>query len=148
MPTIETSIQSSKDNKDFPPLTSILSAQDFETAAKARLSPKAYAYYSSAATDLVSFNANRSFWDRIWFRPRLLRNVTHVDTTCEIQGVKSSVPFLVAPAAMAKLAHPQGEMAIARACKRNGVIQCVSINFAATFRFKKHMNKERVDLNV
>lgn len=109
-----------------PPLGSILSIRDFENAAKGMLKPKAYAYYSSAATDLVSFNANRKFWDHLWFRPRLLRNVADVDTTCNVQGVKSSVPFLVAPAAMAKLAHPEGEMAIAKACKRRGVIQCVS----------------------
>ncbi|TVY41267.1 Cytochrome b2, mitochondrial [Lachnellula occidentalis] len=127
-PSANAPVQNSGANHGFPPLASILSAQDFEKAAKAMFTPKAYAYYSSAATDLVSVNANISFWSRIWFRPRLLRNVTHVDTTCKIQGVKSSVPFLVAPAAMAKLAHPQGELAIARACKRNGVIQCATIN--------------------
>ncbi|TVY28273.1 Cytochrome b2, mitochondrial [Lachnellula hyalina] len=127
-PSAQAPAQNSGAKNGFPPLASILSAQDFEKAAKAKLTPKAYAYYSSAATDLVSVNANTSFWSRIWFRPRLLRNVTHVDTTCKIQGVTSSVPFLVAPAAMAKLAHPQGELAIARACKRNGVIQCASIN--------------------
>lgn len=116
-----------KEEEEHPPLMSIFSAHDLEAVAKAKLSAKAYAYYSSAATDLVSAHANTSFWNRVWFRPRLLRNVTDIDTTCKIQGATSSVPFLVAPAAMAKLAHPDGELAIAKACKQNGVIQCVRI---------------------
>ena len=111
--------------KSLPPLSSILSTHDLEAVAKQHLSQKAWAYYSSAATDLVSERANKSFWDRIWFRPRILRNVRNVVTERQIHGVRTSVPFYVAPAAMAKLAHVEGELAIARACSSNGVVQCV-----------------------
>ena len=108
------------------PLNSILSCHDFEVAAQKKLSKKAWAYYSSAATDLVTVNANKSLYDRVWFRPRILQNVRQVDTSCYIQGNRSALPLFVAPAAMAKLAHKDGEMAIARACAKTGVIQCVS----------------------
>ncbi|TAQ91013.1 hypothetical protein B7494_g604 [Chlorociboria aeruginascens] len=140
---------------EAPPLTSIISTQDFILAAPLRLTPKAYAYYSSAATDLVSFQANSALWSRIWFRPRLLRNVRTVDTSCEIQGVRSSLPVLCAPAAMAKLAHPDGEKGIARACERGGIIQCASINASYSieeivdaepyhpFFFQIYVNKDR-----
>ncbi|KAE8552582.1 hypothetical protein TMatcc_008049 [Talaromyces marneffei ATCC 18224] len=114
--------------KALPPLSSILSTHDLEAVAKQHLSKKAWAYYSSAATDLVSERANQSLWDRIWFRPRVLRNVRNAVTERKIHGVKTSVPFYVAPAAMAKLAHDDGELAIARACAGNGVVQCICIN--------------------
>ncbi|KAL8901187.1 MAG: hypothetical protein Q9207_005317, partial [Kuettlingeria erythrocarpa] len=53
-----------------PPLSTIISTHDFEAVAEKTLTPKAWAFYSSAATDLVTHRANRSFFDRIWFRPR------------------------------------------------------------------------------
>lgn len=111
--------------KTLPSLSSIFSTYDFEATAQKHLSQKAWAYYSSAATDLVSQRANQSLWDKIWFRPRILRNVKNVVTNCCIQGLRTSSPFYVAPAAMARLAHDDGELAIARACVKNGVVQCV-----------------------
>ncbi|KAH0541702.1 hypothetical protein FGG08_003865 [Glutinoglossum americanum] len=111
-----------------PPLSSILSSHDFEIAAHSTLSKKAWAFYSSAATDLISDRANKSFYNRVWFRPRVLRDVKEVDTVCMIQGVRSSLPLFVAPAAMARLAHESGERGIAKACSKKGIIQCASIN--------------------
>jgi L-lactate dehydrogenase (cytochrome) len=42
-----------------------------------------------------------------------------------ILGFKTNAPFFVSPAAMARLAHPDGELAIARGCAKEGLIQCV-----------------------
>jgi L-lactate dehydrogenase (cytochrome) len=112
---------------DKPPLLSILSAHDFETVAEKTLGAKAWAFYSSAATDLITLKANKSFFDRVWFRPRVLRDVSVVSTACRIQGVESSLPLFVAPAALAKMVHPRGEMGIAAACARKGIVQCVSM---------------------
>ncbi|KAJ5624256.1 Aldolase-type TIM barrel [Penicillium lagena] len=109
-----------------PPLSSIINTHDFEQVAKDTFSKKAWAFYSSAATDLVSLEANKSFWNRVWFRPRLLRNVKNVDTRCEMQGMGSSLPIMVAPAAMAKLAYEEGEKGIAKAVAKNGIIQCIA----------------------
>lgn len=108
-----------------PPLSAIINTHDFEQVARDTFSKKAWAFYSSAATDLVTLEANKSFWSRVWFRPRLLRNVQNVDTRCEMQGMGSSLPIMVAPAAMAKLANEEGEKGIARAAAKKGIIQCV-----------------------
>lgn len=89
------------------------------------MSKKAWAFYSSAADDLVSKDANRSFYSRIWFRPRLMRDVTVVNTRCQIQGVDTSSPIMVAPAALAKLAHETGEKGLARAAACKEIIHCV-----------------------
>jgi L-lactate dehydrogenase (cytochrome) len=110
-----------------PPLTSLINSYDFEAVAEKTLTKKAWAFYSSAATNLVTRDANKSFFDRMWFRPRLLRNIRHVDTKTTILGQGVKLPFFVSPAAMAKLAHPDGELALARGCEKFGVAQCVCI---------------------
>ena len=108
-----------------PPLGTILNAHDFERVAQATLSKKAWAFYSSAATDLVSVNANRLLYNRIWFRPRILRDVKSVSTKSIIQGIESALPVVVAPVALARLANPIGEKGIAVAAAEKGIIHCV-----------------------
>jgi len=72
-------------------------------------------------------HANKSMFDRIWWRPRILRDVRDVTTKTSILGCDVDLPFFVSPAAMAKLVHPGGEKAMALGCAANGVAQCVSI---------------------
>ncbi|KAJ6132948.1 Aldolase-type TIM barrel [Penicillium samsonianum] len=138
-----------------PPLSSILSTHDFERVAKETLSKKAWAFYSSAANDLISKEANQSFYSRIWFRPRLMRDVTNVDTRCQFQGVEASSPIMVAPAAMAKLAHETGEKGIARAAAARNIIHCIATTASypledivsaapkANFFFQLYVHKDR-----
>jgi hypothetical protein len=53
-------------------------------------------------------------------------------------GQKVKLPFFVSPAAMARLAHPDGELALARGCEGFGVAQCVCLrNFLAHGRTKR-----------
>jgi L-lactate dehydrogenase (cytochrome) len=108
-----------------PPLETLINSHDFEHVASRTASKKTWAFYSSAATDLITRDANKSCFDRIWFRPRVLRNVRSVDTKSRILGVDVSLPLFVSPAAMAKLIHPEGERAIARACESRGIMQGV-----------------------
>lgn len=109
-----------------PDLYKLISAQDFEDVARNTLTPKAWAFFSSAATDLTTHNANSTFYRRILLRPRVMRNVAEVDTRRSILGCSSSAPFFVSPAAMARLAHPDGETALAKGCAAEGLIQVVS----------------------
>ncbi|TDZ35032.1 Cytochrome b2 [Colletotrichum spinosum] len=87
----------------IPPLEAILSAPDLELVASKALTPKTWAFYSSAATDLVTHRKNKELVRRIMIRPRILRNVTRVDFTTSILGFESAAPFFISPAAMAKL---------------------------------------------
>lgn len=111
------------------PLSAILSSYDFEDAAHDAFSKKAWAFYSSAATDLISFNGNQSFYRRIWMRPRLLRNVAAVSTQATVLGASFSLPVVAAPVALARLANPCGEMGIAGAVAKKRVGYCVWASF-------------------
>lgn len=109
-----------------PPLHTLINSHDFEVVASKTASNKTWAFYSSAATDLLTRDANKSCFDRIWFRPRVLKNVRSVDARTNILGGSYNLPLFVSPAAMAKLIHPDGECAIARACANKGIMQGVS----------------------
>lgn len=116
-----------------PPLESLINANDFEYAAKATATAKTWAFYSSADTSLVTRDANASLYSKIWFRPRIMRDVTRVSTTTTILGHKVAAPIMISPAAMARLIHPDGELAMGRAAASRNIIQSISTNasFAA-----------------
>jgi L-lactate dehydrogenase (cytochrome) len=106
----------------------MLNYHDFESAAHATFPAKTWAFYSSAATDLVTHKLNHDIYDRILLRPRVLRDVVTISTGTTILGQPSSFPIFAAPAALAMIAHPDGELAIARACAKAGIPQCISTN--------------------
>ena len=108
-----------------PELFKLISTHDFEKVARETFTKKAFAFYSSAATDLVTHHANSHFYRRIMIRPRVLINVKDVNIEQSILGYESKAPFFVSPAAMAKLAHPNGELALAKGSASEGIIQIV-----------------------
>jgi hypothetical protein len=122
----------SDDEPGHPELHTLISAADFEKVASKALTPKTWAFYSSAATDLVTHGQNKSLLRRIMIQPRILRNVKTVNFRRRILGYDSSAPFFISPAAMARLAHPDGELALAKAACSEDIIQCVRGQFRAT----------------
>lgn len=62
---------------------------------------------------------------RIWFRPRVLVDVSNVDISSKILGFPTEAPFYATACALGKLAHPDGEVAITRACGEEGIIQMI-----------------------
>jgi L-lactate dehydrogenase (cytochrome) len=73
-------------------------------------------------------HANRNAYRRIRFRPRVLRKVGTVDASTEILGVKTTLPIFIAPAALAKLGHPLGEVNLTRGAGETGILQVISSN--------------------
>jgi L-lactate dehydrogenase (cytochrome) len=115
-------------DNEKPPLHTIINSHDFEEVAARTATKKTWAFYSSAANDLITRDANKSMFRRIWFRPRVMRDMRVADTTSKILGIKVSFPLFIAPTGMAKLIHPEGETALARAAKEKGILQMVSIS--------------------
>lgn len=118
-------------DSEKPPLHTLINAKDFEIVASKTATKKTWAFYSSAASDLITRDANKSCFERIWFRPRTLRNVREVDARTSLLGIQSKIPLFVSPAAMAKMIHPDGECAIAKACESKGIMQGVSYRTAS-----------------
>jgi L-lactate dehydrogenase (cytochrome) len=116
-----------------PPLDEILNLHDFEAVAKTVLPPKAWAYYSSASDDEITIRENRMAYQRVWFRPRVLRDVSKVDWSHTILGQKSSLPVYISATALGKLGHPDGELNLTRAAGKHGVIQMIPTLASCSF---------------
>ncbi|KAH8830211.1 glyoxylate dehydrogenase [Flagelloscypha sp. PMI_526] len=123
-----------RDSKS-PVLAECITINDFERAAQAHLTPRAFAFFKGAADDEYSANWNEASFNHVRFRPRVLVNIQDVDPSVTIMGSKVSFPFLIAPAAMAKQAHPEGELNFVRACAKYGIGQGVCTN--ASFSFER-----------
>ncbi|OSX61567.1 hypothetical protein POSPLADRAFT_1181658 [Postia placenta MAD-698-R-SB12] len=116
-----------------PPLTEVLNLHDFEAIARQVMPEKAWAYYSSAADDEITIRENHAAYHRVWFRPRILRNVTHVDWSTKILGLPSKMPVYITATALGKLGHPDGELNLTRAAAKHGVIQMIPTLASCSF---------------
>jgi (S)-2-hydroxy-acid oxidase len=106
--------------------TEIVNVCEYEEAAKHKLPKMVFDYYASGAEDQWTLKENREAFERIRFRPRILIDVTSVDLTTTVLGFKISMPIMVAPTAMQRMAHPEGELATARATAAAGTIMVTS----------------------
>ena len=68
---------------------------DFETIAQQRLTPEAYAFISGGAADELTVRWNREALDRVRLRPRVLVDVSQVDTRLTLFGQSLSCPHPV-----------------------------------------------------
>lgn len=63
---------------------------------------------------------------RLLIRPRMMVDVSHIDTSTRLFGVKYPFPIAFAPSAMQKLAHPRGEESVALAAHEIGINMTLS----------------------
>ena len=78
-------------------------------------------YYNEGADSGSTLLENTTAYAKYRIRPRVLRDMSQISTSVPLFGAQNSVPIGVAPTAMQCLAHPDGEVATARACKETQV---------------------------
>ncbi len=110
----------------------LLNLKDYETAARSKLPLGVYDYYARGAADDITLRENETAWTQIRLSPRVLVDVSACDLTTTILGQKVALPIMTAPCALNCMAHPEGELAVARATKAMGVIQVVSTGASRT----------------
>jgi 4-hydroxymandelate oxidase len=103
-----------------------LNILDFERLARERLRPEAWDYYASGAGDEITLEKNRSAFARLELFYRVLVDVSQRSLETTVLGERVSLPVLVAPTAFHKLAHPDGELATARAAGAMGTVMVLS----------------------
>jgi isopentenyl diphosphate isomerase/L-lactate dehydrogenase-like FMN-dependent dehydrogenase len=100
--------------------------RDYERLADQKLDANAHAYLMGGADDEVTLRDNLSAFERRKLRPRVLVDVGSVSTATTALGTEIALPVLIAPVAIQRLAHPDGEDAVARAAATAGTIMCLS----------------------
>jgi 4-hydroxymandelate oxidase len=134
-------------------LARLITLADFEPIARSNMTPSALAYCSGGAADEITLRDNIAAFRKRKLRPRVLVDVSSVETATEFLGTRVSIPVGLAPAALNRLAHPEGEVAAARAAAAANVIFCISTLASCSLEdvgeadgprwFQLYLNKDR-----
>jgi lactate 2-monooxygenase len=103
-----------------------VAAEEWETLAEEKLDPGAFGYIAGGAGGETTMRANREAFERRRIKPRMLTGNTKRDLSVEVLGTHSPAPFLLAPVGVLSIAHPEGELAVARAAASLGIPFCLS----------------------
>lgn len=99
---------------------------DFEPVCRAKVPPAHFGYMASGIDDEVTLRANREGFAKFQLRPRRLVDVSKVDMSTEILGVKYPSPIVIAPVGGQLSFHEDGELGVARAAKAGNHLQILS----------------------
>jgi len=95
--------------------------EDLRKIARRRLPRGVFDYIDGAAEDEKALENNSSAFSRHGLRPRVLRDVSDVDTSTTLLGKHLPMPFVLAPTGFSRIASSQGELDVARAAERAGL---------------------------
>lgn len=103
-----------------------VNVHEYEPLARAAMSPMAWDYLAGGSGDerTLAWNRERLDATRLW--PRVLRDVSGVDTRLRLLGLDLPYPVLLAPTGFQRLFHPEGERATARAAGMAGTVYTLS----------------------
>ncbi len=106
---------------------------DLHARALRQLRPEVAEHFDQGAGAGLTVGEAAAAWDRYRLRPRVLRDVSRISTAATVLGHQLATPVLVAPTAMQRAAHADGEVATARAAAAAGSLMAVSTNSGSTF---------------
>src|SRR6266700_109213 len=132
----------------------VADVMQFEPLARKRLSQMAYDYLRSGGADEITMRENRQAFDRLRLAPRVMTDVSKIDTHLSLFGCEFEFPMLLAPIAYHRLFHPEGELATARGASAAGAVLTVSTltttaiediarNTHQPFWFQLYMQRDR-----
>ena len=99
---------------------------DYERVAAERLVAGPLAYFAGGALDERTLNDNRAAFARRRIVPRIMTDVSAVDTSVTVFGREWPFPLWICPTALQRMAHPDGELATARAAAARGLTMTLS----------------------
>lgn len=97
------------------------SISDLRAMARRRAPRAVFDYTDGAAEQETSLRRARQTFQKVEFHPRILRDVSAVDTSREMLGSRAALPFAFAPTGFTRMMHHEGERAVARVAERAGV---------------------------
>ena len=103
------------------PIAAAVSLADFEPVARLAMDPAAFDYVAGGSWDEVTLADNEAAWRRRRLRPRVLVDVSRIDPSTTMLGQPTAMPLAIAPMAAHGLAHPDAELATARAAAAAGI---------------------------
>ncbi len=102
-------------------LQSVASVSDLRNISKRRLPGGVFDYIDGAAEDEVTLRRNSEAYNSVEFKPRVFRDVSNISVASSLLGKPLSFPLVLAPTGFGRIAHSQGELAVARAAERANI---------------------------
>jgi len=109
-----------------------VNVNEFQELARQVLPKMYFDFYNGGAEDQYTLKENMEAFHRITFRPRILVDVSRISMSTTILGHRISAPIMIAPTSFHKLAHPEGEIATARAAASCNTIMALSFSSTCT----------------
>ena len=107
-------------------LTRALTIEDLRTEARRRVPRAVFDYTDGAADQEISYRRARAAFDAVEFMPRVLQDVSSVDTSCTLFGTTLDQPFVFAPTGFTRMMHHAGEPAVVRVAERRRIAYTLS----------------------
>lgn len=105
-----------------------VAANEVERAARAALPPDVFAFVADAAGDGEAARRNETAFRERALVPRILRDVSDVDTGATLLGQRVSTPVGVAPLPRLNRVHADAERGVAKAAADVGSVYCAPTN--------------------
>jgi (S)-mandelate dehydrogenase len=105
---------------------------DLRLCAKRRLPRAIFDFFDGGAEDEAALRENRAAYERVRLAPRVLRDVSRIDTSCEILGGPAKLPLVIAPTGAIGMAWPGADLAIAHAAARYGIPYTLSTSSSSS----------------
>ena len=112
--------------------TGPLNIFEYEALAKERLPSADYDYIAGGGADEITLRRNRAVFDSIMLRPRVLVDISQQDMSTTVLGTRIELPVMADPSGHHTIAHPDGELATARATGSMGTVMVLSSSPAYT----------------
>jgi L-lactate dehydrogenase (cytochrome) len=100
------------------PWARVVTTDDFRRLARRRTPRSVFDYVEGAAERELSARRAVAAFERVTLHPRVLRDVTSVETTTTILGREASLPIVFGPTGFTRMMHAAGEPAVARSAAR------------------------------
>lgn len=106
----------------FGSINNCHNTKDFRKLAKRRLPSPIFHYIDGAADDEVTYRRNTEAYEQCDLVPNVLSGVNKIDMSTTVMGQKIDIPLYLAPTALQRLFHHDGELAVGRAAQKFGTM--------------------------
>lgn len=103
-----------------------INIRELEELAEQTLPRQVFDYYASGAHDEVTLRRNREAFSELPIHYRVMVDVEQPQLATSLLGCDVTMPIAIAPTAFQRMAHPDGELANARAAQEAGVLMTLS----------------------
>ena len=110
----------------FNKISNCYNTKDFRRLAKKRLPSPIFHYIDGAADDEVTYRRNTEAYEQCDLIPNVLAGVENIDMSTTVMGQKIDMPLYLAPTALQRLFHHDGEKAVGKAAEKFGTMFGIS----------------------